>query len=209
MQRNVLIASLLSIAIGFAAGFFLKGNGGTETVAPSTTDLKPENFREASISGLDVWTVTFNDAGIFMPEWLTKIDTQFIAVGYYDTIRSVLTNAGLPKCCPPNPLCCRKVVQNPKPGDIRFEELGKLVFSFAYEEAASPELEVVLFTKDNRVIGNSLANGNTEHDKQNRTIYATAGKPAKPYEGAATILLKYKSKGDVVFTQSLPLNIIK
>lgn len=201
---------MLSIAIGFAAGFFLKGNGadGGQDQALSTTERKPGDFARESISGLDVWAVTFNDAGSFMPEWLGKIDTQFIAVGYYDTIRNVLTTGGIPKCCPPNPLCCRKVVQNPKPGDIPFDQLGNLVFSFPYVKAESPELEVVLFNERNMVIGSSANTGNTDHDKANATIYATAGKPAKQYKGIATILLKFKSKGNVLFTQSLPLNII-
>lgn len=211
MNKNLLLTAVVSVAIGVFIGiFFQKSIGHSGNAAVSThPGLKMAtsnmNFAEFAMNALDLPSAVGRTAnGELIPVYFGLIDTTFIAVGFGDSIRS--TGGPLP-CCPRNPLCCRKVIDEDDGTKVKYEDLSKIVFSYDYSRVGQGELEVLMLSENGEVLGSSRSAGNTLDDTATKTFYATAGKPATRYTGNATLLLRYTSRAKVLFSRTIDLDV--
>lgn len=216
MNKNLLLTAVVSIAIGVFLGIFYEksiGKSGDASVAPRPNfkmDMSIGSntaLADMALNALELPVAMVRTAnGELVPVFFEGIDTSFVALSFAaDSNRSLV--GPTPKCCPANPLCCRKVVEDGDPTNVNYDDLNKIVFSYDYSRVGEGELEVILLSEEGEVLSKSRTAGNTYNDTAAKTFYATAGKPGTQFTGNATLLLRYTSRSKVLFTRTIDLDV--
>lgn len=213
MNKNLILTAAISIAIGFTLGFFARKFPGTSTgeQQPNQQGTKMgagmTDFSGLALDALELPSAMARTAsGELVPVFLESIDSQALNVGAKENLAARAAGPG-PRCCPANPLCCRKVVEEGSDEKISYEDLDEIVFSFDYSRVGEGVLEVIMLSDKGEILTTSKYEGNHYDDTAAKIFYATAGRPDKQFTGNVTLLLRYTSKNAILLSRTIDLDV--